>query len=95
MATRPDGVKTQTLEDLDDFRNDLADSMFVKECALHFMGVEPGSVAVTWALHSSLPASTEILRSALQLLEKKYGALRVIFQGECIPEPKSPEVRCL
>ena len=86
--------RDRTLEDLEDVRQKLAHSMYLKEYAMHFKSAETGSIAVTWAFHSSIPAITDILQSAFQLLEK-YGVLRVIFQGKCIPEPKSPEVMCL
>ena len=84
--------RDRTLEDLEEFRKKLAHSMYLKEYAMHFKSAETGSVAVTWAFHSSLPAITDVLQSAFQLLEKKYSILRVIFQGNCIPEPKSLEV---
>ena len=45
--------KNHTLEDLEEFRMELARSMYVKEYALHFNSAEPGSIAVTWAIHSS------------------------------------------
>ena len=84
--------RDRTLEDLQDLRKELARAMYLKEYALHFESAETGSVAVTWALHSSVPAITDILQSAFQLLEKQYCVLRVIFQGKFIPEPKSLEV---
>ena len=87
--------RDRTLEDLQDLRKKLAHSMYLKEYALHFKSAETGSVAVTWAFHSSLPAIIDILQSAFQLLEKEYCILRMIIQGKCIPEPKSLEVKCL
>ena len=88
------GWEDCTLEDLEQFRKKLAQSMYLKEYAMHFKSVQPGSIAVTWALHSSLPAIADILQSAYQQLQK-YGVLSVIFQGKFIPEPKLPEVMCL
>ena len=87
--------RDRTLEDLQNFRKKLAHSMHLKEYALHFKSAETGSVAVTWAFYSSLPAITDVLQSAFQLLEKEYCVLRVIFQGKSIPEPKLLEVKCL
>ena len=87
--------RDRTLEDLEDIRKELAESMYLKEYAMHFKSAGTGSITITWALQSTLPAISDILQSAFQLLEKKYGVLRVIFQGECIPEPKSLEVKCL
>ena len=84
----------RTLEDLEQFRKKLAESMHLEDYALYATRTEAGCIAVTWALHSSLPAIADILQSAFQLLEK-YGVQKVIFQGKCIPEPKSSEVRCL
>ena len=86
------GWEERTLEDLEEFRKELARLMYLKEYALLFKSAEPGSVTVTWAFHSSLPAITDILQSAFQLLEKKYSVLRVIFQGK-IPE-QFLEVMC-
>ena len=87
--------RDRTLEDLEEFRKKLARAMHLTEYATHITSAEPGCIEITWAVHSSLPAITDILQSAFQLLEKKYCILRVIFQGECIPEPKSLEVKCL
>ena len=87
--------RDRTLEDLQNFRKELAHAMYLKEYALHFKSAETGSVAITWAFHSSLTAITDVLQSAFQLLEKKYCVLRVIFQGKSIPEPKLLEVKCL
>ena len=84
-----------TLEDLEEFRKKLAHAMYLKEYAMHFKSAKTGSIAVTWTVHSSLPAITDILQSAFQLLQKKYCILRVIFQGKCISEPKLLEVKCL
>ena len=91
--------RDRTLQDLEDFRKELAHAMHLEEYATHIMSAEQGCVAVTWAVHSSLPAITDVLQSAVQLLEKKYCILRVIFpserQGKCITESKSLEVKCL
>ena len=95
VAELGEGWENCTLEDLEQFRKQLARSMHLKDYALHFKRAKPGSVAITWAFHSSLPATTDILQSALLQLQKKYGILRMIFQGKCIPEPKFPEVMCL
>ena len=84
--------RDRTLQDLEEFRKELAHAMHLEEYATHITSAEQGCVAVTWAVHSSLPAITDVLQSAFQLLEKKYSVLRVIFQGIHIPEPKSPEV---
>ena len=83
----------QTLEDLEEFRRKFAESMHLEDYALYATRTEAGCIAVTWALHSSLPDITDTLQSAFQQLQKKYGILRVIFQGKCIPELESPEVR--
>ena len=82
----------RTLEDLEEFRKELAQSMLLENYAIHIMSAEEGCVEITWALHSPLPAITDTLQSAFQVLEKKYSVLRVIFQGKYIPESKSPEV---
>ena len=47
------GWKDHTLEDLEQLRKELARSMYMKEYAVHFDGAQPGSIAVTWAIHSS------------------------------------------
>ena len=75
--------RDRTLEDLQNFRKQLAHSMHLKEYAMHFDSVVTGSIAVTWALHSSLPAITDILQSAFQLLEKKYCILRMGLHQVC------------
>ena len=90
-----EGWKECTLEDLEQFRKELARSMYLKEYAMHFKCAEVDSVAITWAFHSSLPEITNIVESAFQLLEKKYGVLRVIFQGKCITQQRPLEVKCL
>ena len=90
-----EGWEERTLEDLEQFRKELARSMYLKDYAMHFKCVEAGSVAITWAVHSSLPEITDILQSAFQLLEKKYGVLRVIFQEKCITQQRLLEVKCL
>ena len=83
------GWEDCTLEDLEQFRKKLAHSMHLKEYAMHFKSIEPGSIVVTWALPSSLPVTTDILQSAFQVLEKKCSILSVTFQGRCIPALKS------
>ena len=95
VTTLGEGWENRTLEDLEQFRKELARSMYLKEYAMHFNCAETGSVAITWAFHSSLPEITDILKSAFQLLEKKCGVLRVIFQGKCILQQSSLEVKCL
>ena len=87
--------RDRTLEDLEEFRKRLAHAMHLAEYATHITSAEPGCIEVTWAVHSSFPAITDILQSAFQLLQKKYCILRVIFHGECIPELKSLEVKCV
>ena len=82
----------RTLEDLEEFRKKFAESMHLEDYAVYATRTEAGCIAVTWALHSSLPEITDTLQSAFQQLQKKYGILRVIFQGKCIPEPEPPEV---
>ena len=62
---------------------------------MHFKCAEAGSVAITWALHSSLPEIADILQSAFQLLEEKYGIAQMIFQGKRIFQQKPYEVKCL
>ena len=82
-----------TLEDLEQFRQELAKSMQLEDYAVHLKSAESGCIAVTWALHGSIPEIAGILQSAIVLLEeKKYRFLSVIFQGKCIIEPKSLEV---
>ena len=90
-----EGWEERTLEDLEQFRKEFARSMYLKDYAMHFKCAETGSVAITWAFHSSLPEIIDILQSAFQLLEKKYGVLRVIFQGKCITPQRPLEVKCL
>ena len=90
-----EGWEERTLEDLEQFRKKLARSMYLKDYAMHFKCAKAGSVAVTWALHNSLPENIDILQSAFQLLEKKYDVLRVIFQGKCITQQRPLEVKCL
>ena len=90
-----EGWEKRTLEDLEQFRKELAQSMYLKEYAMHFKCAEAGSVAITLGFHSSLPEITDILQSAFQLLEEKYGVLRVIFQGKCITQQRPLEVKCL
>ena len=90
-----EGWEERTLEDLEQFRKELAHSMYLKDYAMHFKCAKAGSVAITWAVHSSLPEITDILQSAFQLLEEKYGVLQVIFQGKCITQQSSLEVKCL
>ena len=90
-----EGWEERTLEDLEQFRKELAQSMYLKEYAMHFKCAEAGSVAITWGFHSSLPEITDILQSAFQLLEEKYGVLQVIFQGKCITQQRPLEVKCL
>ncbi len=89
-----EGWEDCTLEDLEQFRKELAHSMYLKEYAMHFNCVETGSVAITWVFHSSLPEITVTLQSAFQLLESKYSLLQVIFQGKCIPQQRPLEVKC-
>ena len=95
VTTLGEGWENRTLEDLEQFRKELARSMYLKEYAMHFKCAETGSVAITWAFHSSLPEITVTLQSAFQLLEKKYGVLQVIFQGKCITPQRPLEVKCL
>ena len=95
VTTLGKGWENRTLEDLEHFRKELARSLYLKDYAMHFNCAQPGSVTITWAVHSSLPEITDILQSAFQLLEKKYGVLRVIFQGKCISQQSSLEVKCL
>ena len=95
VTTLGEGWENRTLEDLEQFRKELARSMYLKDYAMHFKCAEAGSVAITWAFHSSLPEITNILQSAFRLLEEKYGVLRVIFQGKCISQQRPLEVKCL
>ena len=90
-----EGWEQHTLEDLEQLQKELAHSMDLKEYALHFKSAEAGSVAITWAFHSSLPEITDVLQSAFQLLEKKYDVLQVLFQGKHIPLQRSVEVKFL
>ena len=86
-----DNWKECTLEDLEEFRNQLARSMYVEEYALRIKSTKPGSVFITWALPSSFPGIADTLQSAFEVLQK-HGVLRIIFQGKCIPDT-SPKVK--
>ena len=87
--------RDRTLEDLEEFRQELAKSMQLEDYAVHFTSAEAGCIAVTWALHGSLPEIADVIQAAFQLLVKRYCVLKVIFQGKCISEQKSLEVKCL
>ena len=87
--------ENRTLEDLEQFRKEVARSMYLKDYVMHFKSADTGSVAITWAFHSSLPEITDILQMAFQLLVKTYDILRMIFQGKSISQQRSLEVKCL
>ena len=92
-TTLGEGWENRTLEDLAEFQKELARSMYLKEYAMRFSCAEPGSVAITWAFHSSLPEITVTLQFAFQLLEKTYDVLRMIFEGKCISQQRLLEVK--
>ena len=75
----------RTLEDLENFRIELARTICVEEYALHYIKIKPGSVSVTWALPSSLTEIADTLNIFPQL-QKEYNVLMVAFQGKHIPE---------
>ena len=84
--------RNYTLEDLEEFRQKLAHSMCLEEYAVIIKSANTGSVVITWALPSSLPGIADTLQSAFLELQK-YGVLRMIFQGKCIPDLTFPKVR--
>ena len=86
--------RKRTLEDLQNFRKKVAYFMQLKEYALHFNSVETGSIAVTWAFHSSLPEIANILQATFEMIEK-YSVLRIFFRGKSIPQQRALEVKCL
>ena len=78
--------RNRTLQDLKDFRMELARTMLVEEYALPFKIINPGSVLVTWAIPSSLPGIADTLQSIFPQLDVEYDVLMVVFQGKHIPE---------
>ena len=78
--------RDRTLEDLENFRIELARAICVEGYALPCIANKPGSVSVTWALPSSLPGIAETLQSIFSLLEEEYDVLMIVFQGKHIPE---------
>ena len=78
--------RDRTLEDLRNFRIELARTVCVEEYALPCLTITPGSVSVTWALPSSLPGIADTLQSIFSLLEEEYDVLTMVFQGKHIPE---------
>ena len=95
VAEMGENWRKRFLEDLQQFRKELARCMHLKEYTMHFKSVDAGSIAITWAFHSSLPEITSTLQSVFQLLEEKYVILKVIFQGKCTPHQRPLEVKCL
>ena len=89
-----DEWRKRTLEDLQNFRKKVAYFMQLKEYALHFNSVETGSIAVTWAFHSSLPEIADILQATFEMIEK-YSVLRIFFRGKSISRQRALEVKCL
>ena len=84
--------RNRTLEDLQNFRLELARTICVEEYALHNIKIYPGSVTVTWAIPSSLPGIADTLQSIFPLLEEEYDVLTIVFQGKHIPELSTLEV---
>ena len=78
--------RDRTLEDLENFRIELARGVCVEGYALPCLTIKPGSVSVTWALPSSLPGIADTLQSIFSLLEEEYDLLMMVFQGKHIPE---------
>ena len=78
--------RCRTLEDLENFRIELARTICVEEYALHYIKFKPGSVSVTWALPSSLTGIAGTLQNIFPQLKKEYDVLMVVFQGKHIPE---------
>ena len=78
--------RDRTLEDLENFRIELARTMYVEEHVLHYTRITPGSISVTWAIPSSLPGIADTLQAIFPRLKKEYDVLMVVFQGRHIPE---------
>lgn len=73
----------RTLEDVEQFRRELSRQSSLEDYTLRFEKVSPGSVFLTWTLHSSFPIRGLVLLCTKELCSK-YGVMKIMFKGICI-----------
>ena len=83
--------RDRTLEDLEQFRIELSRRSFINSYAMQFRKGEPGCIAVTFALPTSVDITALCLQKLVDFFQQ-HNVLRIMADGSCILDTTIPKV---